>query len=49
MLKPPIFGELIHKVSIARFSHTLGSLTSPVCRSCSRWTSCRDGRQPDRR
>src|SRR5580658_3892363 len=26
-LKPPIFGELIHKVSIARFSHTLASLT----------------------
>src|ERR1700677_2138904 len=27
MLKPPIFGELVHKVSIARFSHTLASLT----------------------
>jgi type IV pilus assembly protein PilC len=26
-LKPPIFGELIHNVSIARFSHTLASLT----------------------
>jgi len=26
-LKPPIFGPLIHKVSIARFSHTLASLT----------------------
>jgi type IV pilus assembly protein PilC len=26
-LKPPIFGELVHKVSIARFSHTLASLT----------------------
>ena len=27
MLKPPIFGPLVHKVSIARFSHTLASLT----------------------
>jgi type IV pilus assembly protein PilC len=27
MLKPPIFGNLVHKVSIARFSHTLASLT----------------------
>jgi type IV pilus assembly protein PilC len=26
-LKPPIFGKLIHNVSIARFSHTLASLT----------------------
>ncbi len=26
-LKPPIFGPLMHKVSIARFSHTLASLT----------------------
>jgi type IV pilus assembly protein PilC len=26
-LKPPVFGDLIHKVSIARFSHTLASLT----------------------
>jgi type IV pilus assembly protein PilC len=26
-LKPPIFGELFHKVAIARFSHTLASLT----------------------
>ena len=25
-LKPPIFGQLVHKVSLARFSHTLGSL-----------------------
>jgi type IV pilus assembly protein PilC len=25
-LRPPIFGELIHNVSIARFSHTLASL-----------------------
>ncbi len=25
-LKPPIFGQLVHKVSMARMSHTLGSL-----------------------
>jgi type IV pilus assembly protein PilC len=25
-LKPPIFGQLVHKVSLARLSHTLGSL-----------------------
>jgi type IV pilus assembly protein PilC len=25
-LRPPIFGQLIHKVSLARFSHTLASL-----------------------
>ena len=25
-LRPPIFGDLIHKVSLARFSHTLASL-----------------------
>ena len=25
-LKPPVFGPLIHKVALARFSHTLGSL-----------------------
>jgi type IV pilus assembly protein PilC len=25
-LRPPIFGPLMHKVSLARFSHTLGSL-----------------------
>ena len=25
-LKPPIFGPLIHKVALARFSHTLASL-----------------------
>jgi type IV pilus assembly protein PilC len=25
-MKPPIFGALIHKVAIARFSHTLASL-----------------------
>ncbi len=25
-LKPPVFGQLIHKVALARFSHTLASL-----------------------
>lgn len=25
-LRPPIFGQLMHKVALARFSHTLGSL-----------------------
>jgi type IV pilus assembly protein PilC len=25
-LKPPIFGQLVHKVSLARLAHTLGSL-----------------------
>ena len=25
-LKPPVFGALMHKVSLARFTHTLGSL-----------------------
>jgi type IV pilus assembly protein PilC len=27
-MKPPIFGQLIHKVSLARFTHTLSSLVS---------------------
>jgi len=25
-LRPPVFGQLLHKVSLARFAHTLGSL-----------------------
>ncbi len=27
-LKPPIFGQLLHKVALARFAHTLGSLVN---------------------
>jgi len=27
-MKPPIFGELVHKVSLARFTHTLSSLVT---------------------
>jgi len=27
-LKPPIFGNLLHKVALARFAHTLGSLVN---------------------
>ena len=40
MLKPPIFGELIHKVALARFTNTLARSSSRVCRSSSRSTSC---------